>query len=123
MSALLRHQVVVPACGDNGNFDDYEGHDIYLPNEVFEDMGRPDKITVTIEPGDTLNDVEPEDGDCCKEGYAEPPETELSAEALAAWKVAVESAIPFLGLRSALIEGGFTARQAFEIILTGIRGA
>lgn len=33
-------------------------YSIFMPRPVFLDMGRPNKITVTIEPGDRLNTEE-----------------------------------------------------------------
>ena len=30
--------------------------DLYIPRQMWEDMGNPDKITVTVVPGDALNE-------------------------------------------------------------------
>lgn len=35
--------------------DGYRSHTLYFDRQVWEDMGRPLTITVTIEPGDKLN--------------------------------------------------------------------
>lgn len=42
------------ACEPDGG--DERGHTLTLDADVFEDMRRPDALTVTIQPGDLLND-------------------------------------------------------------------
>jgi hypothetical protein len=36
-------------------FEDGEGIDLRLSRATWDDMGRPDRVTVTVEPGDRLN--------------------------------------------------------------------
>lgn len=67
MSTLIRTQVVIRRVIGAGmesprvifsREPDEDGdlpHTHYLPRDVWEDLGRPDAITVTIDPGDLLN--------------------------------------------------------------------
>lgn len=64
MSALTKHQVVVKLDAEMRKFisfvADTEGPDyeeVTLPRDLWEDMRKPDTITITIEPGDTLGDA------------------------------------------------------------------
>jgi hypothetical protein len=52
---VLRHQGGRTYVHDDGRF-----HHVRLDEDVWQDMGRPDTVTVTIEPGDQLN----HDKDC-----------------------------------------------------------
>lgn len=62
MTALTKTQVVLEQVNDDP--DDttmlFCGEDtpntVIIGRDVWEDMGEPEKITVTIEPGDLLND-------------------------------------------------------------------
>lgn len=65
MGTLTKKQTVLHGVGRGGfvvDPDDDEGDDdhrqvsVFIPEHDFEDMGCPSTITVTIEPGDRLND-------------------------------------------------------------------
>lgn len=64
MNALVKHRVVVKLDAEMRKFvsfvADTEGPDyeeVTLPRNLWEDMRKPETITITVEPGDTLNDA------------------------------------------------------------------
>jgi hypothetical protein len=46
-----------PSPSDAAVYSDGDERTFRLPADTFEDMGRPDTITLTVEPGDALNDL------------------------------------------------------------------
>lgn len=50
---MHRKNALVFTCEDGE--EEYANHRLAFDGDVWDDMGQPDTITVTIEPGDTLN--------------------------------------------------------------------
>lgn len=46
------------AVDGEGSWADFRPHELQMAKDVWKDMGSPAKITVTIEPGDKLNEEE-----------------------------------------------------------------
>lgn len=42
--------------GQEGTDEDTRQHEMYLDRQVWEELGSPTTVTITIEPGDKLND-------------------------------------------------------------------
>lgn len=59
MTDLIKHQIVLDRFGDQF-LSRYDGDGptcvLSLDPQVWADMGKPDTVTVTVEPGDLLND-------------------------------------------------------------------
>jgi hypothetical protein len=53
---LLKSEFVLDYCNHGEDVSFYaNGQDLVLPLEMWDDMGRPDRVTVTVVPGDELN--------------------------------------------------------------------
>jgi len=58
---LSRHEILLPLVGPDelgaDFFEDAGETYVWLPRQVFQDMGSPTQITVTVVPGDALNEA------------------------------------------------------------------
>lgn len=59
---MTKSEVVLDLFDGDDAYDDVhfgsDSHAIFLPSGTWKDMDRPNKVTVTIEPGDRLNTEE-----------------------------------------------------------------